>query len=537
MKKYLLLSIAIILSATYLKAQDVTPVAEDGLRWGWNKPSGSARNQALGGANVALGSDLTSLFLNPAGIALYSTHEATITPMLTAANGSAKYFGNGTSFDHTPTLNPGASGFVFVLGKEKNNTETCIRFGLAVNRTADFNRSLSYTGNNYNTSFTDNPTALFHNYVDEAQRKGVINPYTILDNAKQDANLYFVSRMGLESHLISINEDHSNNYFYGFSRAADVLDIDKSFLIQENKVTTSGGITELAGGFAATAGNLSIGLSVGIPILQYSRHREYTESDGSGFTDNYFNSFKYVEDYSTEGIGFNLKAGALVKLTPHWRVGLAFHTPTFYSRLANSLSASMTTDVENYDPNQSVFTSLTGAIYHDQLTEEYGFRSPTRLMAGLTFMFNETPDVKKQRGFITADVEFINTKAMKFITPDLDEAAAKGYYASNNNNPRNLYASGFNYRAGAEVKFSPIMIRAGFSYFNNPYSKSSGLEASMISYSLGMGYRNKGMFIDAAYVYSMNKNVDFPYYSQYTNYYAETVQNVSSLILTLGCKF
>lgn len=537
MKKHSLLSITIIFSSLYTIAQDVTPVAEDALRWSWNKPSGSARNQALGGANVALGSDLTSLFVNPAGIGLYSTSEATITPMMSFSNGSAKYFGNGTSFDHTPALSFGASGFVFNPGKRQNDLGICIRFGLGVNRTADFNRSLYYTGNNYNTSFTDNPTAIFHDYVDEAQQKGTINPYTILGAAKQDPNLYFVSRMGLESHLISINEDHSNNYFYGFSRAADVLDIDKSFLIQENSVTTSGGITEVSTGLAVTGNNLSIGLSVGVPILQYNRHREYTESDGSGLTDNYFNSFRYVEDYSTETIGVNIKAGALLKLSPHWRVGLALHTPTFYTNIANSLSASMTTDAENYDPNQSVFTSSTGAIYHDQLKMEYGFQSPTRLMAGVTFMFNETPDVKKQRGFITADVEFINMKAMTFDNPDLEGKAQEAFYASTNKDIRNLYTNGFNYRAGAELKFSPIMLRGGFSYFNNPYSKSSDLKASMISYSAGIGYRNKGIFIDAAYVYSMNKNVDFPYYSQYTNYYAETVQNVSNFMLTVGCKF
>jgi len=537
MKKYSLLSIAIILSVTYLKAQDVMPVAEDALRLSWNKPSGSARNQALGGANVALGSDLTSLFLNPAGIGFYSTSEATITPMMTFTNGSAKYFGNGTTFNHTPTVNFGASGFVFDVDKWMSDVGACIRFGLAVNRTADFNRNLYYKGNNYNTSFTDNPTAIFHDYVDQAQQKGTINPYTILDGAKQDPNLYFVSRMGLESHLISINEDHSNNYFYGFSRAADVLDIDKSFLIQENNVTTSGGITELATGLAIASNNLSIGLSVGMPIVQYSRHREYTESDGSGLSDNYFNSFKYVEDYSSEAIGVNIKAGALLKLSPHWRVGLAIHTPTFYTRFANSLSASMVTDVENYDPGQSVFTSSTSAIYHDLLKQEYGFQSPTRLMAGITFMFNETSNVKKQRGFITADVEFINTKAMTFDNPDLDGKAAEDFYSSANHDIRSLYTNGFNYRAGAELKFSPIMVRGGFSYFNNPYSNSSGLKASMISYSGGLGYRNKGLFIDATYVYTMNKNVDFPYYTSFTNYYAETTQNVSNFILTLGCKF
>jgi hypothetical protein len=40
---------------------------EDAIRLSWLSPGGSARQQAIGGAMVSLGGDISSKILNPAG--------------------------------------------------------------------------------------------------------------------------------------------------------------------------------------------------------------------------------------------------------------------------------------------------------------------------------------------------------------------------------------------------------------------------------------------------------------------------------------
>ncbi|HXO78052.1 MAG TPA: hypothetical protein VN824_22510, partial [Puia sp.] len=73
MKKYFpLLGLFLCLQA---KAQ----LPEDALRASWTTPSGTARQQAIGGAMGSLGGDLSSGFINPAGLGLYKTSEFVLT--------------------------------------------------------------------------------------------------------------------------------------------------------------------------------------------------------------------------------------------------------------------------------------------------------------------------------------------------------------------------------------------------------------------------------------------------------------------------
>ena len=58
-----------LLQATY--AQDIF----DALRYSYPSISGSARIQAIGGTNISLGGDISSAFINPAGLGQFKTNE------------------------------------------------------------------------------------------------------------------------------------------------------------------------------------------------------------------------------------------------------------------------------------------------------------------------------------------------------------------------------------------------------------------------------------------------------------------------------
>jgi hypothetical protein len=73
--------------------QAYAQLPEDALRMSWNVPSGTARQQAIGGAMGSLGGEISALFTNPAGLGLYKTGEFVLTPGFAFSNGKGMFRG------------------------------------------------------------------------------------------------------------------------------------------------------------------------------------------------------------------------------------------------------------------------------------------------------------------------------------------------------------------------------------------------------------------------------------------------------------
>ena len=154
-------------------------------------------------------------------------------------------------------------------------------------------------------------------------------------------------------------------------------------------------------------------------------------------------------------------------------------------------------------------------------------------MASGTYMFNQGTDVALQGGFITGDVEYVNYGSLAIHDADND-IDAKNYFSQLNSVIKNLYRDAVNVRIGGEAKFNTLMVRLGGAYYGNPYKNE---EADVIKVSGGVGYRNKGMFIDLTYVQSMTKDIHYPYQLQgATNVPAFLKNNGSSIMATIGFK-
>src|SRR5258708_36760248 len=107
MKKYFpLLGLFLCLGA---KAQ----LPEDALRASWTIPSGTARQQAIGGAMGSLGGDLTAGFVNPAGLGVYKTNEVVLTPGWRFLTDKTSYLGTNQSAADANNFNFCASERVF----------------------------------------------------------------------------------------------------------------------------------------------------------------------------------------------------------------------------------------------------------------------------------------------------------------------------------------------------------------------------------------------------------------------------------------
>jgi hypothetical protein len=294
---------------------------------------------------------------------------------------------------------------------------------------------------------------------------------------------------------------------------------------------------ELALGYASNYNDkLLIGGSLGIPILNYKNTTTLMESDTSNIANNNFANFTYTDAYTTKGAGVNLKFGIIYRPVEHIRLGVAVHTPSYFFSLTDKRSTTLTANTENYN---GIATATNTLFTNNQPNEsKYSLLTPWRFLISGSYVLREIEDVTKQKGFITADIEYVKHGSSGFNSiaenPDATEIA---YYKNLNNVIKSEYKGAFNFKLGGELKFNTIMARLGAAYYTNPY-KDAALKANRLLLSGGIGYRHKGYFIDLTYVHSFNKDVDVTYRLQdKANTFATINNQRGNIALSFGIKF
>ncbi len=514
MKRIFFIVIAIV-SAKLLPAQEPA----DALRYSWYTSSGTARQQSIGGAMTSLGGEISAVFVNPAGLGFYKTGDLVLSPAYTFLNNKATYYGR-TEKDKKANMSFGTTGFVvgFGEGSNRDRQTRSTAFSIAINRTANFGSHLLYRGINNQSSYSQK-------FLEEIVNKNDKDANSVAQNYPFGTSLAFNTYW-----IDTIAGGSSNNY--QFQTRATVGN-----LIQENILETKGGITELA---IAAAGNkndkIYFGGTLGIPFLRYKRESSFSEADATSNTANKFDFATINENLTTTGAGVNLKLGVIYKPVEYIRLGFAFHTPTLYS-LKDKYNAMVIADTEGYQGrlNQSSdeFTGGQDAEF------EYWYISPYRIMIGGAYVLREVEDVRKQKGFLTADIEFVNYKASSFTTdPDGDNSEeTKDYLKSLNKAIDNAYKAAFNFKVGGELKFTTVMVRLGAAYYGNPYKNLAGEKGHRFQVTGGLGYRHKGIFIDLGYAHTMGKDVHFAYRLQNSPFAGAKIKNTGgNAVLTVGFK-
>ncbi|HEX3767702.1 MAG TPA: aromatic hydrocarbon degradation protein, partial [Puia sp.] len=111
----------------------------------YTRPSGTARDQAIGGAMGSLGGDITANYVNPAGLGFYKTGEVVLSPGWSFGSTKTGYLSNNVKSPSYNNFIVGTSGIVIGWANEPDKSSS---FSLAVNRSADFNGHIHYQGNN-----------------------------------------------------------------------------------------------------------------------------------------------------------------------------------------------------------------------------------------------------------------------------------------------------------------------------------------------------------------------------------------------------
>ncbi|GAB3016268.1 hemin receptor [Niabella terrae] len=496
----------IILAATLVTAYSLlnAQTPEDALRYSWLQASGTARSQAIGNANGAIGGEISTIFSNPANIGFYKTGDFVISGGINLMNNKADYLGTNSS-DKESAGFLGTTGFVLGKPSYRNGSLKSSAFGIAINRTADFNNRITYTNKGGQLSHS----SMADYFIEDVVNSGSYNDYG--------------SGLAYDAGWIREGTPDPDGTVPLESPAVD-LAIDQG-LEQKQVITTSGGITELAiAGAANINEKVYIGGSIGLPMLRFGSHRMYTEQDPTT-DDNGFDAAWFDDDLVTKGVGINVKAGAVFKLTDNFRLGIAAHSPTFYS-MSDSYFA---TAGANLDEGANDHSASSNELVYD-----YNLQTPYKLMGSFSLLFGNVYDVNSQKGFLSGDLEYVNYMASTFKTSSDDGGSNNGYFRDLNNTIDDEYKGAINARLGAELKFNPISVRLGGAYYGNPYRNDDG---QLVQATGGLGYRNRGFFIDLGYVHSFGQDMIYPYRTIDAPYSGASIKSSNArILLTLGFK-
>lgn len=514
MKKYLLISIL------FAGGESFAQIPEDALKYSFYPQSGTARNLAIGGAMGSLGGDITATFVNPAGIGNYKTGELSFTPQF-FLNSNKADFRDTRFINKKNNFAFGSIGLVFGTAN-LNDRNTSQAFSIAVMQTANFNNIIKYKGYNNYSSFAEQ-------WAEEVSKSGLS-----IDDVLANPQYAYGSAPALYTYLV--DTFNTGNGLLVKATPEFVL-AGGNALLQEKTIDTKGGIYEIGLSYAYNKKDKwMFGIGVGIPIINYNNTTTFTETDTSSDNDNNFANFTYTDHYKTTGAGLNLKLGVIYRPQEYIRLGLAIHSPTYLFQLKDTRNTNLETNTENYNGNASASSHIFTNNQDGQ--SKYSMLTPWKVMVSGSYVFREVEDVRKQKGFITADIEYQAYKHAGFYSSNEDPTEDEiKYYKDLTKVIRNQYKGNFNFRLGGEVKFNIIMARLGAAYYMNPY-KDPALKANRFLASGGLGYRHKGFFIDVTYVHSFNKDVDFAYRLQDKSNTFATVKNQrGNIIATVGIKF
>jgi len=456
----------------------------DALRYSNIDFGGSARFVALGGAFGALGADISTLSTNPAGLGVFRNSEFSFTPSIYTSKTSSKYLDK-TREDIKYNFNFGNIGFASTYKLRRPHDEgkgwEYFNFGFSVNRCANFNNRYLIEGNNFENS-------LMTDYLARAQGKlvGDLNPF--------DTELAF------NTYLID-SIDATGNYFSAVPVNGGVK--------QSKSITTSGSMNEMV---IALAGNYNdqfyIGGTIGFPFIRYYEQSTYREVDIDTLSN--FKSFSLSEDISTVGSGVNFKLGMIFRPVDYVRLGVAVHTPTFFT-LKDNYSRTLSSE---FDDGRSYLASTPNGRFN------YELNTPMRLIGSIGFVIGEF-------GLISADYEFVDYSEARLRAKDYK-------FFEENDAIQSNYRAHNNLRFGGELRLEPITLRGGYAIHGSPF-KSGINDGQKTSVSFGLGLREKDYYMDIAYVYS-KATEDYYLYNPLLAKPVTNTFNTNSILLTLGVK-
>lgn len=495
---------------------------------------GTARFMGMAGAFGALGGDLSTLSQNPAGIGVYRSSDIGFTLDLDLQRSNSQADGMSFGMDQTKFLLNNI-GTVITLRLPSKSCPN-LNFGFTYNKAVSFNRTFGGNIGKLSNSMSNYIAGIANaNGVTEGDVSWTDN----IDPYNPGGDYYaapWLTILGYDSYLITPDYDpysQTTNWYGQWS--------DDSMTGQNTSgsgtfaMTEKGAVNEFNIAFGGNISNIFYwGMNFDIINLNYSLDSYWGESlENALVPDANNNLVRESADwnlhnvYNVSGTGFNYQLGFIVKPVQEFRLGFAFHTPTWYS-LNENFGASIN---YLYGGTESGYANTNGGVLG---FNSYNLRTPWKIIASaagvlgrnLIVSFDyEWANYGKMRfsepytynGFYDYDYDYWPFSS-KSSMPQSDFINPNDPYAYENGDIAAYYKSTNTFRIGLEFKPNDAFsIRAGYSNVSSPVKKSVMDNREIVytagtnpSYRLdnitnyitcGLGYRYQRVYIDLAYVY------------------------------------
>ncbi len=409
-----------------------------------NDNNGTSRYTAMSGAFGALGGDVSSLNVNPAGISVMKNSAISVTGSYRDAEVNSRYYNNSIK-SQNEYFNLSQAGAIIVFDDINDSEWSRFAIGFNYRIMKDLNNSLFAQGNNYSTNFTEQSSI----------GKSVSEPY-----------------------IHPGRQSFTNSY--------------------------EGEISEITVAFSAVhQSKLHIGLGINFYNLNFFEKSQITTADEyyKGEKKDYLSIAPYKES-QTEGNGFSANIGFIYKVNSFFRIGASYQTPTWYSDILESSYSPIYYYEDSYDYSVSDSDSDNKTKYKDYyedypypeepLDNLYDLRTPGKLTGSAALVFGKL-------GLISFDY------TRRFYR-EIRLTSNSSVFSENDKTFQKYLRNTSTYNAGTEWRLGRFSLRGGYRYELN-FSRTAIESDNLRGYSFGFGYNFGSVKLDFSYTDYRNTSI------------------------------
>ena len=503
MKKLLMLCIGLV-SSSFILAQDIT----DAVRYSMDEIQGTARFKAMSGAFGALGGDMSSVNINPAGSAIFNNSHASVSLGFYNKSNDINYFGGiNSSSDLNVDLNQLGAVFVF---DNMNSNSLWKKFSLSVayDSSGNFDNDWVANGINPNNSIGDyfrfNAQGLRLDEISALPGESISQAYSEIGSLFGFQNQQ--AFLGYEGYIINPLEDTDENTNY-------TSNINGGDYNQRFAYASTGYNGKLAFNFATSYNDkFYFGLNLNSHFINYERSTFLNERNSN--VSSTVTNVNFENNLLTTGTGFSLQLGGIAKITEELRVGLSYNSPTWY-RVSDETSQYLSTNrIEDGQNINQVINPNVINVY-----EEYKLQTPAKITGSLAYVFGK-------RGLLSLDYSMKDYSNTKF------KPTSDAYFSAINNDINDRLTSAATIRLGGEYRYKHISFRGGYRFEESPY-KDTDFYGDLTGYSLGIGYNFGSINLDLAFSQA-TRDTNYQLYNVGLTDAASIETNYTDFVVTLG---
>lgn len=503
---YLTLLVLFFLSHFNLSAQNEF----DALRVASRRFDGTASFVGMAGAGGAVGGNFSGGMVNPASFGFFRKDEFTSTLSIHSHRTTASYINENKINESRTGLNlPNVSltfaNLRYPSGLEPDDEIVSYTFGIGINRNSSFYRRSFYSGQNFESSFTD--------YLAE-MTNGIPIGFVETDIGE----LYNMAYWGF---LINPSKDVPDKY----NSAINSTERD---VTQTGTIDARGGIVDYTFSGALNYGHkLYLGGTFLVSNFRYIEENSFREVNNLTFPEQSYLNMEYFQNFKITGMGVGARLGGIFRPVETIRFGLSYQTPMRFN-LTDKYNFGLNSELNPYadvDPDFQPFDPTFSDVSPDY---QFTYRVTTPSVTNLSLCIAE-PAI----GMLAADVEFVNYNSINMFS----ESYA---FVNENQKIKNGFRSNMNIRVGGEYVHNEFRYRLGYAHYGSPINQGFYTTPNLLAenfFTTGFGIKKPDYYIDIAFSMALQNDFYIPYTTEMPFYQSDMRFRNNRFMITVGFPF